>query len=599
MIYWNFIVAGLCLLLLIFLVWKEFQRANKAWIVGRLVASVLAVAALACMVFPIMMHKQQTMEGSGEIVIAAPGFNKDSLARFVEAKSKTVPVYHLDEVATEGTGAKSITEIEAALESNVNVVHVFGEGLDHEELKLLEDIPVVFHPADLTSGLTAISWQNKLKAGERLNVQGSFTNVSGNPLKVILEAFDTNLDSLTFPAGASKTFELSTVPKHSGLAIYSIIALEGKDTLLNEPVPIEVKPTVPLKFLLLAASPDFENKFLKDWLAQNSYAVAVRTAISKNKYSKEFLNIPSFSVDRVTSNVLDKFDAVIADASELAALSKQEQGMLQNYVDQKGLGLFIETDSSLGNSFYGRLFAVVQSTNINEQTVRLHLADSASHLPELSIEQPLYIRPQPATQALVSDQQLRPLVSNTIYGSGRLVLSTLSNTYQWVLSGKKEAYTQFWSTILTKAAKNTPAKEAWIVGASMPRINQPVQLNLETQSTEVPRGQVGEDFFYLQQNSRLPYRWSGTYWPVSTGWQAGIQMNGNTYWWYAYSHQDYKSIRAIERKNNTQQYALKHPYVPHKTAVASKTIKVNFPKFGFFILFLICCGFLWVERKFL
>jgi hypothetical protein len=42
---------------------------------------------------------------------------------------------------------------------------------------------------------------------------------------------------------------------------------------------------------MLSASPDFESKFLKNWLSENGYAVALRSAISKDKFNSEYINI--------------------------------------------------------------------------------------------------------------------------------------------------------------------------------------------------------------------------------------------------------------------------------------------------------------------
>jgi hypothetical protein len=64
---------------------------------------------------------------------------------------------------------------------------------------------------------------------------------------------------------------------------------------------------------MLAASPDFENRFVKDWLSQNGYTVVAKTAISTNKFDKTFLNAGSVSLDRVTSGLLDSFDVLLSD----------------------------------------------------------------------------------------------------------------------------------------------------------------------------------------------------------------------------------------------------------------------------------------------
>jgi hypothetical protein len=65
-------------------------------------------------------------------------------------------------------------------------------------------------------------------------------------------------------------------------------------------IPVFVESQATLKVLILSSSPDFENKFLKNWLFENQYVCAVRSAISKNKFSTEFLNSTKINLDQIT-----------------------------------------------------------------------------------------------------------------------------------------------------------------------------------------------------------------------------------------------------------------------------------------------------------
>ena len=58
MISQPYIEGGACLVLLIFLLWKEGQRQDKSHLAGRVAATVLAVVALAGMVLPLRYYRQ-------------------------------------------------------------------------------------------------------------------------------------------------------------------------------------------------------------------------------------------------------------------------------------------------------------------------------------------------------------------------------------------------------------------------------------------------------------------------------------------------------------------------------------------------------------
>ncbi len=60
---WTILVLLICLLLAVFVLWKEVIRVNKARLLWRIVASVFAVIAIACFALPIG-YEGQTVVGN-------------------------------------------------------------------------------------------------------------------------------------------------------------------------------------------------------------------------------------------------------------------------------------------------------------------------------------------------------------------------------------------------------------------------------------------------------------------------------------------------------------------------------------------------------
>lgn len=602
MIDWNYVVIGLSLFLLFFLLWIEVRRSNRARLGWRLIATILAVCSFACLALPITYNHTQTVGVTKEAVILTDGYSRDSVNKFI-SQNNAVPVLSTNKNLSDAGKFNAVFVPEVSLlsrtYSDITTFHVFGYGMSKDELQHMKKRSVVFHPTILSTGISSISWNQKIKTGEKLSIQGRVENSTSGKLKIVLKSFNATLDSITVANGNNQRFELTTIPKHGGRALYSIIVLAGKDTVEKELVPVQVEQGAALKVLMLAATPDFENRFLKDRLGEKGYKVVGRTTISKNKFRKDYLNTSSIPVDRITTSLLNNFDIAIADAAALPALSKSEQATLQGQVAMGSMGLIVKVDSGMqSSSFYGRRFPLVAQSGSQDQNIQLKLSDTSGKLPALAIENPVSIRSVLGTQPIAMDKQNRIFANSTLMGSGKIILTTITNTFSWALSGYQDEYDQYWSELLNKVAPKKTASEVWSISPVFPAINKPAQLQVETSNAGVPQGQIGEASVFLKADADLPFRWEGTFYPTSVGWQNGVQMDGVSFYWYAYSKQDWKIVRAAETIDATQKYVAANGSTAKASEKVLQTRKIEFPKIVFFMLFLLFAGYLWVENKF-
>jgi hypothetical protein len=439
-------------------------------------------------------------------------------------------------------------------------------------------------PADtLPAGVRSVYWQRQIMAGADLRLQGRFMNSAARPVKLLLTGFNEQLDSVIIPPREERTFELSARPRHIGRALYTFLALT-KDTLVKEPVPVEVLPLRPLKILILAASPDFENKFLANWLSEHNYVVAMRTAISRNKYSYTFLDTVRFPLDRLSPARLSAFDLVVSDAGALSALGRDELNAIRSQVEEKGLGLIIRTDSSVApNHFYQQPFTLTTAFDKNERPLLLHCAGEAT--PVTLVTAPAtWLRAVPGLQPLVWDSQQHILAGSNLYGEGRLLLTTLGNTYTWILSGQPAAYQALWSLFLQQAARQQPLQDNWRTGFAFPKAHRPLPLLLET-AQPLPAATVNAAPLSLSQDASLPFRWQGLYWPAQPGWQAAVSSQGDSSWWYAFDEKDWQYLSAREN-------------VSGRNITAAQTGNARrAPLIWSMILFVLSAAFLWAEEK--
>ena len=596
---WNIVVIALCSLLLVVLFWVEIKRSNKGWLRLRLVATLLSVVSLALMVIPVYVTQTSVTKNGGPVILLTHGFNEDSVSSFkILYPNSPVYFYNVDHEKIAFKGATEIDHLSQLHKLADHQIHVFGEGLELEDADFFLSANIVFHPTVLYPGLQSISWSRQVISGERLILQGTYLNATSSPAKLLLAGFNTSLDSTIILPNSTKTFQLSTLPKNTGKAIYSFVAFKNKDTLVNEPLPVEVTLPQPIFVLVLASSPDFENKFLKNWLAGHGYKVALRTNISRNKYSSEFVNLKSMLLTSLQASIISQFDVVIADAKELKQMSSAELSALQSSIDLKGVGLVVKADSSLpAGAFYNRNFGLTSLQSNEANSLLMHGLDTSFRFKALKADGLLYLRSTAGNQPVFYDQQNHPLVSQAIFGSGKILIQPVSNTYQWVLSGYNNDYENFWSIILGIAAKKQPVQEHWFANEVFPAIDKPVNIQLLHSNDSMPVAQVGRDKVYLQQNALLPYKWNGMYWPRNAGWHTFIGVTGQVENWYVYNNNDYRNLRSIQKTKFTLQHT--RQTLPASTGANANTTQVPISIAWFFFLFLLSAGFLWIEKKFL
>ncbi|MDO3625033.1 hypothetical protein [Mucilaginibacter sp. BT774] len=584
---WTVIVLIICCLLAAFAVWKEVGRPKKVHLALRIIASILAAAAFACIILPISYDREIYVSDDHAAVLLTPGFNPDSLNNdkrdqlFTTDKSvqKSYPqakLIRLDELNTDSPAFSK--------------VHLFGYGLNNEELTQLNHLPVVFHPLSVPSGISQVNWNQKLKSGERLTVQGSYNNTGSKTVKLILRGLSTQLDTAIIPAKSNKQFELTTVPKSEGRVVYHLLTITGTDTLENENLPVEIDPVQPLKILILSASPDFETKFLKNWLAEHGYEVAVRSTISKDKFSSEYANMQAVKLEHLNAGMLEQFDVVIGDLSVL-----KTEGALKSEVTQKGLGVIIRADTlSKGSSWLQTNFPREKLPVKNLSPVALSIRGRKNRSAPLKTEQ-TFIREMTATQSLVSDAQNHSVVSSSMAGSGHLVFTAVANSYNWMLAGDKDDYAAFWSLLIKNAARKVPVSESWSV-AEFPTVSEPIDLQL--QSGQIP-GKIIADSAVIApvQNPDVPFEWSNKYWPITTGWHSIKQNNGQPQWYYVYGRYDWEPAKAAEKLAATRHYTETYPANSSVTKQIHEKMRIEVPKIYFYLLLLVACVYLWAEGK--
>jgi hypothetical protein len=584
---WNYIVIIICILLALISAWQEYRRRSKGFLLWRILAVVIAAASLACIALPLTYSSDR--KGASEQVTAllTTGFNTDSLKDAGNAK-----VFTLDKEVKQSypkaTLISALDEIDSA-----RLLHIYGDGLKQYELQQLNNASLVFHPSTAVAGVSSISWNDHLKAGEELLVQGTYNNLSAKKIKLVLKGLNTELASAMIDPKAQAAFDLSITPKAAGKLVYTLVSVNGDDTTDQGSIPVQIQPVKPLKVLMLAASPDFETRFLKNWLSENGYAVALRSAISKDKFNSEYINIDQFNLNNVSATALSKFDLVIGDLSVLNTLNNSESAALKQEVGDKGIGVLIRADSTGKTSWLQHDFPVDRPAGKEPVGAAILINGKKSRSNQLNTGLP-HIIYRDGTQPLVKQGE-RILTSSAISGSGKLVFTTLNNTFSWTLAGNKEDYAALWSSLINKAARKNSEDRNTVKLSTLPFVKEPVKVKITQDNPSVVT--MNGESMPVSQSLNVPYEWEALYWPSSAGWQQ-LKQDGNTVWWYTYKNGEWQSLQAAEKHSLTAKYAKKHPAGGIVTKQIQQKVRIAVPKIYFYILLLAACTFLWVETKF-
>jgi len=593
LISWNFLLALACITGL-YILYKEWTRRRRARLPGRLAASLLAVASLLAMAYP----HAETNRGVEKIVLLTDGFVKDSVDRFLRNNQ---PVVIFSTIAVKKNVFPGHVVLPVifwktfAASYPGHAIDVFGNGLGKEALQALHSRPIVFHANPVVFAIDHVYWKQQLQTGQALNVQGHCENHSAGKIKLALQAFGSIKDTALIAPGQGRDFVLSTIPLHTGNAVYSLLTIAGNDTIRQEPVPVSVDLTAPLKLLIISAAPDFENTYLKNYLSQQGYPVALSTVISTNKTNQQFINTAVQKASLLSSSYLAQFDVLLTDAETLEKMSKQEKAIFASAVQSAGTGLLIKMDTTAKRADFYTSFFPVKTLQQKQSKFFLRESASDSNRYKIKITDPACIAYSNGTQPILLDEQSNIFASATQYGNGKIIASTLSNTYSLALAGDMNAYQRIWSLLLSTASKKTFPAASWLIDPFIPPTGKSIYLQANANKGMLREAVVQDDRIYLQQTRGLPFQYNGIYWPAAAGWQSILMAGDTSYTWYAYKTDDWKSIATYASRQQTALYAKRYPAVISESGAAN-SFTVN-GHLLILLLFLASCAFLWVEQK--
>lgn len=480
-----------------------------------------------------------------------------------------------------------------ARSASLRRLHVVGWGLEPEQWSELETqaISLAVHPTPAPAGFARVSWNAHPVLGDGLDIEG---RVRGLPRGTIVSLLDPagRLDSAR--TGDDGVFQVAAHPSGTGQQLYVLQAGAARETLA-----VDVRPPPQRRLLVLAGAPSFETGALRDWLARRGGVIAIRTAVSRDRFRTEFVNRDRSALGPLTDRVLSQFDVVQIDGRSLAGLTAAERVTLRRAVTEAGLGVLVVPDTVVfdrGARFSDREFffdfALRQVGDLEERTVRLTWTAMRPSPASPVASAPYTLEDRFGTLSLMGDGAGGTATQVVTRGAGRVGISLVSGSARWLRTGRRDLYSAYWSLLLAAVAGS--AQTHPVVETAGPwLVHHPVEIGVgEPDAPPValvrsPSGTV--DSVFLAPDPLRPDERRGVVWPREIGWH---EVGGGQ----AFYVQPGAAWRARAASLRLDAMA-RHAIASAEVRTVHHTASIPIPRGWFFGLFVLSAAVLWSARR--
>ena len=606
--------------------WLEWRRTDGSHLFTRLVATILAVIALALLglrptwkrAIPPSTNLHATLWTSFSSPVGdAP--NPAAGPRFALPNA-----VRLDPVAQPIPDAAFLRRHFPTLET----LQILGDGLDPAELDALRGLRVEFAPPQparsTVPGVGFLLCPRELRLGDPLVIQGQLRGLPpGTRTRVTLEAPDgaaTHADTDPADASGNARFALRAASLPATGHFLWRLRVPGATADLSLGVAV-IPPELP-RLLVLESAPRFDTAALRRWFGTAGGTLVARTEIGQDRYQyTAAAATPPPPFPALDAALLAGCDLVLADTHALLVLPPAERAALLAAVTDTGLGVLILPDDALS----------LPPTGANDPLLPWKLSALATdppgadrparvQWPGQSVPTDLPIPTAPfeiaapgdAGRVLISDHQGHTLTATDARGRGQIALTLVRDTTRWQRENDPAAFAAYWSFLFSRLARPTGAAEAgkWSLAdgdAGPVFVDHPLTLLWAGPVTPSPPGPAavasppGTDpptALALAPDPTVPGRWRGTFWPRRAGWhRVALASGGPALDFYVDTADAWPTLVAARRRTATARFAEASADALATPAVLPAA-REEFPPFWFAALFFVSAGYLWVERRF-
>ncbi|WP_438424202.1 hypothetical protein [Aquimarina macrocephali] len=557
--------------------WKEWPQFGKRRFWVKIVIAFFAITSLA--IIALKPAISTTNNTTAKIALLTEGYNKEQLDSLEKIHKKL---------------KKHKYKANHPIFDDINTpdsVFILGYGVKPYDLWQLDDYNVNYLGRNTPTGIVRFKYDYKNTVGEHQIFTGLYINPQkGN--KLVLEGpGGAGLDSVSLVVEEQQKFQLTTNLNVKGNYLFSLVEKDslGK-TLSTDPIPLVVEDPTPLKIVVVNGFPTFETKYLKNYLAEMGHQVLVRSQITKGRYKFEYFNMERMPLGAFSKKNLESFDLVIIDANSFKNLGRKSRTALENSVKENGLGVFIQPDPGFFRSSKG--FGAFDF--ISEKKTEIRLDDQA----KIKLSKYAFVLKDKFLLQHIHTKSNSKIISGYKHiGKGKIGTTVLENTYELVLDGHTAAYQQIWSKLINSISSKETLSVEWGVASIIAYKDHPFKFDVRTSISKPIIKTNKKHNVSIRRDIDLLNLWKGVTYPRDFGWNTQFLEQDTTkiFEYFVADTSHWRSQALYKTIEENKRYYKKSR---KKESTQNHTVR-PIPLLGFYLLFLLCTGYLWLEPKLL
>lgn len=567
---WQVVIFA-CVVWLVFL-WKELAKTNNK---KRYVNAVISFVAITSLALIALKPTVSMSSPSFKVVILTGSYDETQLDSLKKAHKK-LTVYNY-----------KVNQPVIPKDKNPDTVFVLGNGLQAYDLWQLDALDVVYLVGHTPKGISQFTYNANNTVGNDVNFKGRYLQPTKGHQLFLENPAGKALDSLVLTNNDIEEFQLSTNLKVKGTLVYQLVEKDSVGAVISKnPIPLIIEEQQKLRILVVNAMPSFETKYLKNYLSEAGHEVAIRTRLTKGRYKYEYFNMDVKPSVQFTQNQLKSYDLVIIDFQTLNTLSSNAKRALETSIEDDGLGLFIQPETSLFNK--RNPWYSFNVTSDNKSTTTLDISPKTN-----LAKYPFIFKNEIPTEPILKNN------SNNIsaykrLGIGRVGTSILQNTYELLLKGNPKIYKQLWAKTIESISKTNIPYGQWHSNTLISYQNEPFNFQLRTSETK-PLATTNDYQIPLKSDIDIENLWEGTTYPKQTGWQTieTLQDPTNTLKYFVADNSNWQSLKSTNTINANKRYFGNRSDIQKDNHTSRSPINLLW----FFVVFTVCMGYLWLEPK--
>lgn len=402
-----------------------------------------AVQLLAALAFWFLLYPPERVWREDALSVIVPG-GEEAVSALPSGQSI---------VALPGADAPArverVPDLATALRHHPQVreLDIAGDRLPLRDQAAAATLPLRLHSTAEAPGFTDLHWTQRSAAGQQWFVDGRAT--AKDATVELRDPAGELVDSVSLDADGR--FRLSASTRIAGLLRFELTLLDAhKQRVDSASLPLQVEDGIALRAIVQAGAPSPELKYWRRWARDADMRIDEHIALS------EQLGVGDANAT-LDSAALAAADFAVFDERSWLALTPAHKATLLAAVDQ-GLGLLLRAsgppETSVLADWRELGFALVSEEAVVSVAVDGALA-MRDHLDFNAA--PLSITAG-AAAPLVRDDRDRILVAAASRGQGRIVLTTLLDSFQLVLRGDSGRYGRLWGRVIAEVARPQPSR---------------------------------------------------------------------------------------------------------------------------------------------